>query len=151
MRLFVKSILCILTAVVITGAAYAQFFKPDDAIRYRKADMVLIAHHFKKIGAMVQGKVSYDRAAFDEQAKLVHMLSTLPWEAFMTAGSDKGDTGLKSSALKDKTAFMQAAKIFEDVTKGLMLASAGGNLGAIKTQFGETAKSCKGCHGQFRR
>jgi cytochrome c556 len=151
MRLFVKSILTISTIAVIAGAADAQFSKPDDAIRYRKAVMVLTVHHFKQMGAMVQGKVVYDRVSFQEQAKLVNILSTLPWAAFMTAGSDKGNTGLKPSALKNQTAFMQAAKTFEDAAKGLEQASDSGDLGTIKTRFGQTAKSCKGCHGQFRK
>lgn len=151
MRLFVKSVICMLTVVLIAGAAYAQFAKPENAIRYRKAVMTLIVHHFQQMGAMVQGKATYDRAAFEGNAKLVHILSTMPWEAFMTPDSDKGDTGLKSSALKNKQGFMQAAKTFEDATKDLMLASAGGNLGPIKTEFGNVAASCNACHKSFRK
>ena len=117
MRLFVKSILCTLTVAIIAGAAYAQFSKPDDAIRYRKAVMTLIVHHFKQMGAVVQGKADYDRASFEENAKLVHILSTMPWEAFMMPGSDRGDTDLKSSALENKDGFMQVAKDFENTTK----------------------------------
>jgi len=151
MRLFVKSILCTLTVAIIAGAAYAQFSKPGDAIRYRKAVMTLIVHDFKQMGAVVQGKADYDRASFDEQAKLLHILSTLPWEAFMTPGSDKGDTGLKSSALQNKSAFMQAAKSFENATRDLMLAAAGGDLGPVKTEFGNVGASCGACHKQFRK
>jgi cytochrome c556 len=151
MRLFVKSILYISTVAVIAGAAYAQFSKPDDAIRYRKAVMVLIVHHFKQVGAMVQGEMAYEKGPFQEQAKLLNTLSALPWEAFMTAGSDRGNTGLKSAALKNQSAFMQAAKTFEGATRDLVRAGDSGDLGTIKTRFGETAKSCKGCHGQFRK
>lgn len=151
MRLFVKSILCTLTVAIIAGAAYAQFSKPGDAIRYRKAVMTLIVQQIKQMGAVVQGKADYDKASFEENAKLLHILSTLPWEAFMTPGSDTGDTDLKSSALKDENGFMKAAGAFEDATKDLMLASASGNLGSIKTEFGKVTASCGACHKPFRK
>ena len=151
MRLFVKSVTVALIVALIAGAAYAQFAKPDDAIRYRKAVMTLIVYHFQQMGAVIKGKADYDRAAFEDHAKVVHILSTMPWEAFMTAGSDQGDTTLKSSALKNKDAFMRAAKTFEDATKDLMLAASSGNLGPIKTEFGNVAGNCGSCHKQFRK
>jgi cytochrome c556 len=151
MKIVIKSALIITAVAIIAGIAHAQFAKPEDAIRYRKSVMILIVHHFKQMGAVVQGKASYDKASFEDNAKLLHILSTLPWDAFMTPGSDKGDTDLKSSALKDKDAFMKVAKDFENATKDLMLAAAGGDLGKIKTEFGASAQSCKACHGPYRK
>jgi len=151
MKFVFKSALIILAVAIVAGIAHAQFSKPEDAIRYRQSNMVLIVHHFKQMGAMVQGKTSYDIASFEYHAKLVHTLSTMPWEAFMTPGSDKGNTDLKSSALKNKDEFMKAAKDFENASKDLLLAAAGGNVSRIKTEFGTTAQSCKACHSQFRK
>ena len=151
MKPVLKSTLIVLAVAIVAGIAHAQFSKPEDAIRYRQSVMVLIVHHFKQMGAVVQGKADYDRASFEENAKLVHILSTMSWEAFMMPGSDKGDTRLKSSALQDKSAFKQAAKSFEDATKDLMLAASGGNLGPIKTEFGNVATTCGACHKPFRK
>ena len=151
MKLVLKSTLIVLAVAIVAGIAHAQFSKPEDAIRYRQSVMVLIVHHFKQMGAVVQGKANYDRASFESHAKLVHTLSTMSWEAFMTPGSDEGKTDMKSSALKNKNDFMKAAKDFENTTKNLMLAAESGNLGRIKTEFGTTAQSCKACHSQFRK
>jgi cytochrome c556 len=43
--------------------ASAQFQKPEDAVKYRKAGMTLMAAHFGRLGAMAQGKVPFDAAA----------------------------------------------------------------------------------------
>ncbi len=133
------------------GAAYAQFAKPEDAIQYRQSVMFLIGQHFGRMGAMVKGQSPYDKAAFEQNAALVDTLATLPWEAFMSPGTDKGKTDLKSSAFKEKDQFMQEAKKLEAETAQLAQAAQTGNLDAIKTQFWETAKSCKSCHDDFRK
>jgi cytochrome c556 len=151
MRFTLKAILGVVVLVAATGAVYAQFSKPDDAIAYRKAVMVLIVHHFKQMGAMVQGKAEYDKIVFEDNAKLVQTLSAMPWEAFLTPGSDKGDTDMKASALSDTDAFSKTAKDFENATKALALAAAGGDSDAVKAAFGKTAQSCKACHGPFRK
>ncbi len=56
MKLMLRFLVCIVVVVVVFGAAYAQFSKPDDAIRYRKSVMFLIAQHFGRMGAVVKGK-----------------------------------------------------------------------------------------------
>jgi cytochrome c556 len=151
MRIALKPIVSIAVFAVMAGAAYAQFSKPDDAIAYRKAVMTLIVHHFKQMGAVVQGNAEYDKVVFEGNAKLVATLSTMPWEAFLSPGSDKGDTDMRSSALKDKDTFLKVAKDFEDASNNLMLTAAGGDLNTIKAAFGQTAQSCKACHGDFRK
>ncbi|CAB5082942.1 hypothetical protein D3OALGA1CA_2962 [Olavius algarvensis associated proteobacterium Delta 3] len=151
MKFALKSALVVLAVAIVAGIAHAQFSKPEDAIRYRQSVMVLIVHHFKQMGAVVQGKANYDKASFEDHTKLVHTLSTMPWEAFMTPDSDTGKTDLEPSALKNKDEFMRAAKDFENATKNLDLAAASGNLGSIKTEFGTTAQSCKACHSRFRK
>ena len=151
MKIVLKSALILTAFAIIAGIAHAKFAKPEEAIRYRQSVMVLIVHDFKQMGAVVQGKASYDKASVEDNAKLLHILSTLPWDAFMTPGSDMGDSGMKSSALKDKDGFMKVAKDFENATKDLMMAAASGDLDKIKTEFGATAQSCKACHGPYRK
>jgi cytochrome c556 len=145
-------ILIVLTCITgFLGVAYAQFAKPEDAIQYRQSVMFLIGQHFGRMAAVVKGQSPYDKAAFEQNAVIVDTLATLPWEAFMVPGSDQGKTGLKSSAFKEKDKFMQDAKKMEAETVKLAETAQTGNLDAIKTQFGETAKSCKSCHDDFRK
>ena len=69
----------------------------------------------------------------------------------MVPGTDKGKTDLKSSAFKEKDKFMQDAKKVEAETAKLAETAKTGDLDAIKAQFGETGKSCKSCHDDFRK
>jgi len=55
MKKLVKLSVCLIFVVVAVGGAYAQFAKPEDAIKYRKSVMFLIAQHFGRMGAVVKG------------------------------------------------------------------------------------------------
>ncbi|MBI5552431.1 MAG: cytochrome c [Desulfobacterales bacterium] len=141
---------CGLFVMGVFGMAYAQFAKPEDAIGYRKGAMTLIGHHFSRIGAVVQGKAPFDKGAVAKDAELVATLSTLPWDAFMAPGAEKGQTHLKAEALKDKEGFRAAADATVAETARLSQVAATGDLDVIKTQFGAAGKSCKGCHEKYR-
>jgi cytochrome c556 len=132
------------------GSAFAMFERPDDAIRYRQAVMTLIGHHFGSMASVVKGTSAYTKDAFAKDAQLVETLAKLPWEAFLYPGSDTGNTKLKPEAFQEKAKFKEAAANLEAQTAKLADAAASGDIGAIKTQFGEVGKSCKACHTQYR-
>ncbi|CAB1062485.1 hypothetical protein D1BOALGB6SA_7262 [Olavius sp. associated proteobacterium Delta 1] len=151
MRAITRITIFVLFVVFAFGAAYAQFAKPEEAIKYRKSVMFLIVQHFKRMGAVVQGKAAYDKDAFSANADAVEMLATLPWEAMMEPGTDKGDTTLTSAAFENPAKFKKAAESFEAATAMLAGTAKGGDLNAIKAQFGQVAQNCGACHKQFRK
>ena len=55
--------------------AAAQFAKPEDAVKYRQSAMFVMANHVGRIGAMVQGKASYDAAQALANAEVVAAMS----------------------------------------------------------------------------
>jgi cytochrome c556 len=146
-----KTIAFLLAGALIAGAVYAQFAEPEKAIAYRKSVMVLIAHHFKSMGAVVQGKAAYDKNDFAANAKVVSLLATLPWEATLTPGTDKGDTTLSPDVFSKEADFRKAATTFETATAKLTAEAMEGDLGTIKAGFGAVAKNCKACHSAFRK
>ncbi len=150
MKKLFKMALCVVLVGSFFTAAYAQFAKPEDAVEYRKAVMTLIGHHFMQIAAVVKGQQPYEKNAVARDATLVETLSKLPWEAFMVPGTDKGDTKLQPDAFKEPSKFSEDGKRFEAEAAKLVSAANGGNLDAIKSQFGEVGKSCQECHKQFR-
>ena len=135
----------------LISTASAQFSRPEDAIKYRKSVMFIIAQHFGRLGAMVKGVKPYDLDKFANNAALVDSLAALPWEAFLTAGSDRGDTTMKSSVLKNSDEFNKAAQKFQQETGALIDVIESNDVDATKRQFGSVAKSCKDCHSQFRK
>ncbi len=150
MKTLLKVLVCFVIVAVALGGAYAQFSKPEQAIKYRKSVMFLIAQHFGRMGAMVKEKTPYNKEAFTGNATVVETLSRLSWEAVMVPGTDKGDTTLKSSAFEQQAKFNEVAQTFEKQATKLVSIAKSGDFNAIKTQFGEVGKSCKACHTQFR-
>lgn len=150
MKKLSKLLIITIFGLLFFGLAYAQFAKPEDAIKYRQSVMNIIGYHMGQMGAVVMGKKPYEKQEFSHHTTIEEMLSTLPWEAFMTAGTDKGKTAFKSSAFSEKDKFMAKAKTFETETQKLVKAAAGDDFNAIKAQYGEVGKSCKSCHEDYR-
>jgi cytochrome c556 len=151
LKSFIKAGVILLLVLVSSGMVLAQFAKPEDAITYRKSVMQVIKKHFGSMGGVVKGKMPFDKTAFTEDAKVVAMMSKLPWEASLIPGSTKGDTTLTEKALKDSEGYLAAAKRFENASRELAAAAASGDMAAIKMQFGATAQTCGGCHKAYRK
>jgi cytochrome c556 len=135
---------------LLAGTAFAQFVKPEDAIKYRQSVMFLIGQHFTRMGAMVKGEVSYNKEVFEKNAAIVELLYQLPLEAFRVPGSDKGSS-MNADALAQKDKFTQMHAETEAALAKLAATAKGGDLGAIKSQFGAAGASCKACHQAYRK
>lgn len=134
---------------LMAGAAFAQFAKTEEAVKYRQSVMSVIGTHFSRMGAVVKGEAPYAKEAFEQNASIVAMLIPLPWDAFMAAGSDKG-SGMKAEALAKKDDFMKLAAANQAEVAKLLAAAKGGDINAIKPQFGAAGASCKACHDAYR-
>jgi cytochrome c556 len=130
--------------------AQAQFAKPEDAIKYRKASFTVMAAHFGRLGAMANGRAPYDAKAAADNADVVATLSKLPWAAF-GEGTDKGDTRAKPEIWKEAAKYKEAADKMQAEIVKLNTAAKAGNIDALKVAFGPAAASCKACHDNFRR
>lgn len=147
-RLFVAAAL----AVGFAAPASAQFAKAEDAIKYRQSAFSLMAAHFGRIGAVVQGKAPYDAKATEANAALVATIAALPFAAF-GSGTEKSDarpTKALPVVWSERGKFDDKAKAMQAAVGKLAEAAKGGNLDAIKVAFGDAGKSCKSCHDDFR-
>ena len=147
---FVASLTLAAAAVVLSAPAQAQFAKPEDAIKYRKAVMTLQGSHFGRIAAMASGRVPYDAAVAIENATVLEMVTRLPLGGF-TPGSDKGETKAKPEIWTDMGKFkMVGEKLNADAVK-LLAAAKTGNLDTLKAAVGPVGGNCKSCHDDFRK
>lgn len=130
--------------------AAAQFQKPEDAVKYRKAAFTVMAAHFGRIGAMAQGRVPFDGAAAAANAEVVADLAKLPYAGFIegTAGSEKGQP--KANVWSERPKFDAAAKKMQDEVAKLASVAKSNNLDQLKAAFGAAAQTCKACHDDFR-
>jgi cytochrome c556 len=136
----------------IVGAAQAQapFAKVEDAIKYRKNALFVMSQHFGRLGPVVKGERPYDKDEVARNVAIAEQMSHLPWAGFV-AGSDKGETRAKAEIWTEAAKFKAASdKMLQEMDK-LSGAAKSGDLNAIKAQFGEVGKSCKGCHDAYRK
>ena len=138
------------TAILSTPAAMAQFQKPEDAIKYRKASFTVMAAHFGRIGAMVNNRVPFDAKVAADNSATVETMSKLPWPAF-GAGTDKGETRALPAIWTEQAKFKESADKMQAEVAKLSAAAKTGNLDAIKTAFGAAGQTCKACHDDFRK
>jgi cytochrome c556 len=128
----------------------AQFQKPEDAVKYRKAVMTVMGNHAGRLGAMANGRVAYDPKAAADSAALLESLSKLPWEAFV-AGTDKGETRAKPEIWTEQAKFKEGADKLQVETAKLSAAAKTGNLDSVKTAFGSVGQTCKACHDAYQK
>ena len=130
--------------------ATAQFQKPEDAVKYRKAAFTVMGTHFGRIGAMANGRIPFDGAAAAANAEVVNVVAKLPYAGFMegTAGTEKGTP--KANVWTERAKFDAAAKKMQDEVAKLAVAAKANNLDTLKTAFTSAAGTCKSCHDEFR-
>ena len=149
-----KALACIAAAaalVVLSTPASAQFAKPEDAIKYRQSALTVMANHFGRIGAMVNGRVPFDAKVAAENAEIVSDMSKLPWAAF-GPGTDKGSipTRAKPEIWAEQAKFKELSEKLVVETTKLAAAAKTGNADTLKAAFGATGGACKNCHDAFQ-
>jgi cytochrome c556 len=146
----ISGLFSVIMAMAVTLPAQAQFAKPEDAVKYRKASFTVMAAHFGRLGAMANGRMPYDAKVAADNADVVLALSKLPWAAF-GEGTDKGDTRAKPEIWKESAKYKDAADKMQAEIVKLNTAAKAGNIDALKVAFGPAAASCKACHDNFRK
>ena len=129
--------------------AAAQFQKPEDAIKYRKSAMTVMANHFGRIGAMVNGRVPFDAATVQANADVVATLSKLPFTGFID-GTSTGDTKAKPEIWTDFADFTAKMKDLERESAALATIAKSGDEAKMREQFAKTGGACKACHDKYK-
>jgi cytochrome c556 len=144
------ALLTLAAGLVTALPAAAQFQKPEDAIKYRKAAFTVMGAHFGRLGAMANGRVPFDAKVAADNAAIVAAMGALPWAAF-GEGTDKGDTRAKPEIWKEMDKVKAGATKMQEELGKLNAAAKAGNADQLKAAFGEAAKTCKACHDAYRK
>lgn len=146
---FAVSLAIAAAACALAAPASAQFAKPEDAVKYRQSALFVMAQHFGRIGAMVNGRAPYDAKAALENAEVVAEMSKLPWAGFQP-NTDKISQKAKSEIWAEQAKFKEHNEKLVGETGKLLAAAKTNNLDNLKKAFGDTAAACKACHDNFR-
>lgn len=143
------SLFAALAALAAALPAQAQFQKPEDAVKYRKAAFTVMGAHFSRLGAMAQGRAPFDAAAAAANIEVVAAMARLPFAGFAdgTHGTEKGSA--KASIWTERAKFDDAAKRMQDEV-GKLAAAKPATVEQLKAVFGPAAQSCKACHDNYR-
>jgi cytochrome c556 len=145
-----KIVLAITSTVlaISAGLAFAQFQKPEDAIKYRQSAFTVMANSFGKIGAVVKGEAPYNKDEVAKNAAIVTMISTLPWQAF-GPGTEGGKA--QSEIWSENAKFKSASEKMQLAVVDLNKAAQSGDLESIKKAYAAAGATCKNCHDDFKK
>ncbi|WP_114639018.1 c-type cytochrome [Polynucleobacter necessarius] len=128
--------------------AFAQFQKPEDAIKYRQSVFTVMSNSMGKIGAVVKGEAPYNKDDVAKNAAVIATLSSLPWQAF-GPGTEGGKA--QSDVWSDNAKFKAASEKMQLAVADLNKAAQSGDLDSVKKTFGAAGGSCKNCHDDFKK
>jgi cytochrome c556 len=129
---------------------HAQDKKIEQAIKHRRAAFTLMSTYFSRLTQTVDGDRPYDKAGVIADAKVVALLSRLPWEGF-TPGSDVGNTRAKEDIWFEEDRFKKLATELETQTGAMAKIAESGDLQQIKRTFENVRDTCTACHKAFRK
>jgi cytochrome c556 len=140
-----------LVVATVAGSALAQV-KSEDAIAFRQAGYKFMAWNMGRIKMNVEGQYNKDEVI--QAANAIQAIANSGMGKLYLPGTDKGkgfhDTQVKPELFADKEGVGKVAKAFNDAANEMAKVAATGDPAAVKAQFGELGKTCKGCHEKFK-
>ena len=133
-----------------TGIAHAQDRKIEQAIKHRKAAFTLMATYVNRMVQTVDGHRPFDAKQMAQDAKVVELLSKLPWEGFVE-GSERGDTRAKDDIWFEEDKFKRYANDLQTKTAAVTVAAESGDLKQFQAAVGQMRDACNTCHKAFRK
>ena len=136
-------------AAALSNPVMAERDQAENALEYRQGVFNAMAWSFGPMAAMVKNKMPYDAALFTKHAERVAFLAHLPLEGFIP-DSLVGDTTAKQDVWDNAVDFKAKMETTIEESAKLVTVAQGGDLDAIRPQFGAVGKSCKSCHDDYR-
>ncbi len=149
-----RSIVPVVVAVAISGAAFAQGQPPptkgEQALKYRKAVYQTIAWNMGPLGAMAQDKAPFDAADFAMRAGRIAVLAPMLAESYIPETKGVAQSRLKEAMWTNRTDFDAKMKDLVERSATLAKVAQGSDPAKSKAAFFDMANACKACHEKYR-
>ncbi|WP_322406042.1 cytochrome c [Idiomarina sp. PL1-037] len=123
----------------------------DKAVEYRQKALSVMQQNFAAMAAMVKGEVEYNADFFQRRANDFEKMSGIPWSGFGVEGAMPGNNSDALTAIWDNwDDFQQRANDLQEYAARLADVSQKGSIDSIKPVFMDAAKTCKGCHDEYK-
>ena len=140
---------CIAAAGAIAWPVAAQYAKPEDAVKYRKAVFTVMNSHLGRIFAQLKSPAP-NMQVIQSSAQTVEAMSKLPWDAFAPSTELVVDTRALPALFKNEAKIKDLAQKMQEEVAKLNTVAKTGDVATIRAQFGVAAKACDNCHDDFR-
>ena len=124
--------------------------KGEQEILYRHSVYQVMKWNFARMGAAVQGKIPYDRAAFAKQAQRLAQMTPMLDEAYPPDSYVAGKTAARPEIWRHFDDFQERLKKLASSSAAFAEVARTGDFEQIKQQFPELAQNCKSCHDKYR-
>lgn len=136
------------TAVAVPVWAHIERSEPLQSLR--QSYFALLGMTLSPMGDMVKGKMDWDNARFARWAQDLAAVASFEVERGFAPGSEEGKTRAKPEIWLEMDDFNSKLNDLRNQSARLAEVAEGGDLDAVKAQFGATAKTCKACHDQYK-
>jgi cytochrome c556 len=126
--------------------------KPENLIKWRQSAFQIVAWNTGRIKASVEG--TYNKDEVQRAANVIAAIANSGLGGLFAAGTEQGkgwhDTSAKPELFKDPKKFADLNASFGKEAGELATVAGGGDVAAIKAQFGKLQRTCKSCHDDFK-
>lgn len=141
-------------AIGLSGATLAQSIgKPEDQIRWRQSVMQTLGWSMGRIKANIEGNYNKDQVI--QAANTIQAIANSGSGVLFQPGTDTGKgwhaTNVKPEIFTNREKLKEVGTAYNREANEMAKVAAGGDAAAVKAQFGNLGKSCKGCHDEFRK
>ncbi len=155
-----KKAASLIAAAAIAAATFAatapataqQGPKPENLIKWRQSAFQVVAWNTGRIKASLDG--TYNKDEVQRAANSIAAIANGGLGALFAPGTEQGkgwhDTSSKPELFKDTKKFGELGASFGKEASELASVAAGGDVNAIKAQFGKLQRTCKSCHDDFK-
>ncbi|MCB1858503.1 MAG: cytochrome c [Gammaproteobacteria bacterium] len=120
------------------------------AFEYRESIMTVFKWYLGPMAGMAKGKIPYDQASFQHNAKELAKAASLDVLSGFPEGSIDEDSEAKPEIWQNWKKFEDKLEALRTESAKLAEIAAGGDQQATVEQFKRTAGTCGGCHDDFR-
>lgn len=152
-----KKLIAAIALAGVAGSALAQqALKPEEMIKFRKAGYSFMSWNMGKIKAqVVDAPQTFNKDQVLAAARVVAATANSGMGALYGPGTDHDvggeKTRVKPEFFQQPDEVRKVAMAFNKEANELAKVAEGGDVAAIKAQFGKTGEACKACHDKFRK
>ncbi len=144
------------TVIALLSTAYSASFagQIEDQIRFRQSAYSFAAWNLAKIKNQVQHPDTFNKEQVGAAASAIAAIAGSDLNSLYGPGTEQGagwqKTRVKPDYFQKPDEVKKLTEDFRKESLELVKLASGGDVAAVKTQFGKVSQTCKSCHDSFR-